>query len=52
MTVSEGLTMFGFDNNGSNSTQKSSPNKESNDSSEDFSENKPSTSKKKAQNSV
>ena len=44
--------MLGFDVNRSNNTQDSSPNKESNDSSEDFSENKPSTSKKKAQNSV
>ena len=41
-----------MDNNGSNSTQESSPNEESNDSSDDFSANKPSTSKKMAHNIV
>ena len=46
----EGLTMLGFDNNGSNSAQESSPNEESNESSEDFSANKLSTSEKMAQN--
>ena len=42
----EGLAMLGFDNNSSNSTQESSPYKESNDFNDDFSSNKPSTSKK------
>ena len=37
---SKGLTMLGMDNNDRNSTQESSPNKESNDSSNDFSANK------------
>ena len=46
----EGLTMLGFDNKGSNSAQESSPNGKSNDSSDDFSAYKPSTSKKMAQN--
>ena len=44
--------MLGFDINGSNSTQESSPNEESNDSADDFLANKPSTSKKMAQNVV
>ena len=44
------MTTLGFDNNGSNSAQESSPSEESNDSSGDFSANKPSTSKKMAQN--
>ena len=35
--------MLGFDVNRSNNTQDSSPNKESNDSSDDFSTNKTST---------
>ena len=43
---SEGLTMLGFDNNGSNSAQESSPNEEHNDSSNDFSAYTPSTSKR------
>ena len=38
--------MLGFDLNGSNSTQESSSNEESNDSSDDLSANKPNTSKK------
>ena len=42
--------MLGFDNSSTNSAQKSSPNKESNDPSDDFSANKPSTVKKMAQN--
>ena len=46
----EDLTMLCFDSNGSNSIQESSPNKESNVSSDDFSANKPSSSKKMAQN--
>ena len=33
---SEGLTMLGFDNNGSNNAQESSPIEESNDSSDVF----------------
>ena len=49
---SEGLNIFGFDHNRSNSAQESSPNKESNDSSDDFSANEPSTSKKMAQHVV
>ena len=44
--------MLGFDYNGGNSAQESSPNKESNGSGDDFSANKPSTSKKMAQNVV
>ena len=36
---SEGLTVLGFDNNGSNSARESSPYEESNDSSDDFSTN-------------
>ena len=44
--------MLGFDNNGSNSAQESSPKEESNDSSGNFSANKWSTSKKMAQNVV
>ena len=44
--------MPGFDDNGSNSAQQSSPNEESNDSNDSFSANKLSTSKKKAQNVV
>ena len=43
---SEGLTVLGFDNNGSNSAQESSPNEKSDDSRNDFSANKPSTSEK------
>ena len=46
------MTLPGFDNNSSSSTQESSPNKEFNDSSDDFSANKPSTSKEMAQNVV
>ena len=46
------LTIVGFDNNDSSSTQESSPNEEYNDSSDDFSANKPSTSKEMAQNVV
>ena len=42
--------MLGVDNNSSNSAQESSPSEESNDSSEDFSANKLSTSQKMAQN--
>ena len=48
----EGLTMLGFDSNNSNRAKESSPNKESNDSSDDFLENEPGTSKKMAQNAV
>ena len=33
---SEGLSMFGFDDNRSNSSQESSPNEESNDFNDDF----------------
>ena len=44
--------MLGFDNNGSNITQESSPNKESNDSNDDFSANEPSISKKMAYHMV
>ena len=43
---SEGLNIFGFDDNSSNIAQESSPNEESNDSGDDFSANEPSTSKK------
>ena len=46
----KGLTELGFDNKGSNRAQESTPNEESNDSSDDFSKNKPSTSKKMTQN--
>ena len=51
----KGLTMLGFANNGSNSAQESSPNRESNDStisSDDFLADKPSTSNKMAENVV
>ena len=41
----EGLTMLDFGDNGSNSAQESSPCKDSNDSSNDFSANELSTSK-------
>ena len=44
--------MLGFDHKGSNNAEESSPNKELNGSSVDFSANKPSTSKKMAQNVV
>ena len=44
--------MLGFDNNGSNSAQESNHNGKSNDSSDNFSANKPSTSKKMAKNIV
>ena len=44
--------MFGFDDNGSNSAQESSPNKDSNDSSDNLSTNKLSKSKKMAQHAV
>ena len=44
--------MLGFDNNGSNSALESSPDRESNDSGDDFSANKPTTSKTVAQNVV
>ena len=33
---SESLTVLGFDNNGSNSAEESSPNEESNGSNDDF----------------
>ena len=46
----EGLTVLDFDNNSSNSAQGSSHTKISNESSDDFSANKPSSSKKMAQN--
>ena len=50
---SEGFTMLGSEHNGKNGAQKSSPNEESNDSSDDFSANKPpSASKKMGQNVV
>ena len=49
---SEGFTILGFDNNGSNSAQESSPNEKSNDSSDDLSANKQNTSQKMAQNVV
>ena len=39
VTFLEGLNIRGFDDNGCKSTQKSSPNKESNDFSDDFSAN-------------
>ena len=42
----EGLTMHSLDNNGASGAQESSPDKESNDSIDHFSANKPSTSKK------
>ena len=42
----------GFDHNGSNIAQESSPNKESNKSSDDFSADELSTSKKMAQDVV
>ena len=48
----EGLTMLGFLSDGSNSAQESSPNEECNNSSDDFSANKPSSRKKMAQNIV
>ena len=48
VTFSEGLKIFGFDNSGSTSGQESSPNEESNDSSEYWSANEPSASKKMA----
>ena len=48
--LSEVLTMLGFDSNSSNSAQGSSHTKISNESSDDFSANKPSSSKKMAQN--
>ena len=44
--------MLGVDNNSSNSAQESSPNQDSYDSSDDFSANKRSTSKKMARNKV
>ena len=47
VTFSEGLNIFGFDDNHSNSAQESSANEASTDSSDDFSANEPSTSKKK-----
>ena len=43
---SEGLNILGFDDTGSNSAEESSANEESNDASDDFSANEPSTSKK------
>ena len=49
---SDGLTVLGFDSNGSNSAQGSSLSEEYNDSRDDFSANKSSTSKKMAQNIV
>ena len=49
---SEGLSMLGFDNKSSNSAQESSPYEEPNDSSNDFSANKPSASQKMDQNVV
>ena len=49
---SEGLTVLGFDNNRSNNAQESSPNEESDDCSDDFAANKPSTNKKMAQNAA
>ena len=52
ITFSEGLSILGFDNKHSNSAQESSPNKESNDSNNNFSANEPSTSKKMAQHVV
>ena len=48
----EGLTMLGFDNNGNNSAQQSSPDEESNDSSDSFSTNKQNIGKKMIQNVV
>ena len=44
--------MLGFDRNDSKSVQQLSPNEESDDSSDDFSANELSTSKKMAQNVV
>ena len=52
ITFSEGLNILGFDNNCSNSTEESSLNKESNDSSDDFSANELSANKKMAQHVV
>ena len=49
---SEGLNVVGFDHNGSNGTQESSPNKKFNDSNDDFSANEPSISKKMAYHMV
>ena len=46
---SEGLNTLGFDDNHSSSTQQASPNEESSDSSNNFSANELSTSKKMAQ---
>ena len=48
----EGMTMLGFDNNGNNSAQQSSPDEESNDSSDSFSTNKQNIGKKMIQNVV
>ena len=50
ITFSEGFSMLGCDDNGSNSAWKSSPNEDSHDSSDDFSAHKQSTSKKMVQN--
>ena len=44
--VFRGSDCLAFGNNGSNSAQESSPNEESNDPSDDFLANKPSTNKK------
>ena len=52
VVFSEGLTVLGFDNNGSNSTQDSRPYDKSCDSSDDFPANTPSTGKKMAQTIV
>ena len=49
---SDGLNIFGFDDNGSNSANESSPNEEFNDSSEHFSANELSASKKMAPGGV
>ena len=49
VTFSSGLNILGFDDNGSNSVQESSPSEESTDSRDHFSANELSTSKKMAQ---
>lgn len=49
MTILEGLNILGFDDNCSNSAEESSANEEAYDSSDYFSANESSTSKKMAQ---
>ena len=52
VTFSSGLNILGFDDNGSNSVQESSPSEESTDSRDHFSANELRTSKKMAQRMV